>query len=176
MKTLPTISQEDVLQLEQALDYHFRDRTLLDRALTHSSYANEFGLGAAHNERQEFLGDAVLELCVSWELYTRFPSTREGDLTRLRSALVNTGSFAQRAREVGLNRMILLGRGEEGQGGRKRDSVLSDVFEAVLGAVYEDGGFAAAQHVIGRVFKDVWPADPSEGKKELDHKTHLQEC
>lgn len=176
MKTLPIPSEDDVRHLERALDYHFQNRLLLERALTHSSYANEFGLGSSHNERQEFLGDAVLELCVSWELYKRFPATREGDLTRLRSALVNTGSFARRAREVGLNKLILLGRGEEGQGGRERDSVLSDVFEAVIGAVYEDGGYAAAQHVIRHIFQKMWPVDPGEGKKELDHKTHLQEC
>ncbi len=176
MKTLPILSDEDVLRLEQALGHHFKDRALLERALTHSSYANEFGLAAAHNERQEFLGDAVLELCVSWELYTRFPATREGDLTRLRSALVNTQSFARRARDVGIDQLIRLGRGEEGQGGRRRDSVLSDAFEAVLGAVYEDGGFDAARQVIARIFKGVWPCDPNEGRKELDHKTHLQEC
>ena len=176
MKTSPHIPDADVLRLEQTLDYHFQNRALLERALTHSSYANEFGLGAAHNERQEFLGDAVLELCVSWELYRRFPNTREGDLTRLRSALVNTGSFANRAREIGLDRLLLLGRGEESQGGRKRDSVLSDVFEAVLAAVYEDGGFAAAQHTVSCVFRQIWPESPDEGRKELDHKTYLQEC
>ncbi len=176
MKNLPTLREEDVLRLEQVLGHRFRNRALLERALTHSSYANEFGLGAAHNERQEFLGDAVLELCVSWELYTRFPGTREGDLTRLRSGLVNTQSFAQRAREVGADRLLRLGRGEEGQGGRSRDSVLSDVFEAVIGAVYEDGGFDAARGAVSRIFRDLWPCDPGEGRKELDYKTHLQEC
>ncbi len=172
----PKFHEEDLNLLEATLDYRFKDRTLLERALTHSSYANEFGNGQAHNERQEFLGDAVLELCVSWELYTRFPSTREGDLTRLRSGLVNTASFARRARDTGIDKLIRLGRGEEGQGGRNRDSVLSDAFEAVLGAVYEDGGFTAARRVVNHIFKNVWPCDPNEGRKELDHKTHLQEC
>ncbi len=176
MKNSHLLSDADIVRLEQALEYHFADRALLERALTHSSFANESGLGAGHNERQEFLGDAVLELCVSWELYRRFPSTREGDLTRLRSCLVNTGSFADRARETGIDRLLLLGRGEEAQGGRRRDSVLSDVFEAVLAAVYEDGGFAAAQHTVACVFRKVWPSNPGEGRKELDNKTSLQEC
>lgn len=178
MKTSPSpcqLNEDDVLKLEKTLDYHFVNRGLLLRALTHSSYANEYGLESAHNERQEFLGDAVLELCVSWELYKRFPNTREGDLTRLRSSLVNTTSFACRAREIGLDKMLFLGRGEESQGGRKRDSVLSDVFEAVLAAVYEDGGYAAAQHSVATVFSRIWPEDPHEGKKEQDHKTCLQE-
>ena len=169
------LCEADIARLENTLDYHFTNRGLLLRALTHSSYANECGLESAHNERQEFLGDAVLELCVSWELYKRFPDTREGDLTRLRSSLVNTTSFANRAREIGLDKMLLLGRGEEGQGGRRRDSVLSDVFEAVLAAVYEDGGYDAARRAVARLFRDIWPEDPHEGKKEQDHKTCLQE-
>ena len=175
MKNCPTLKDMDVKRLEEVLDYHFRNRALIERALTHSSYANECGLGQGHNERQEFLGDAVLELCVSWELYRRFPNTREGDLTRLRSCLVNTQSFANRAREIGLDRMLLLGRGEDSQGGRKRDSVLSDVFEAVLAAVYEDGGFEEVQRCVSRLFAGVWPENPEEGKKEQDHKTCLQE-
>lgn len=169
------LSQEEVCTLENVLGYHFTDVSLLETALTHSSFANETGGGLIHNERQEFLGDAVVELCVSWELFSRFPSTREGDMTRLRSDLVNTVSLAQRARETGLDKLIRLGRGEEGQGGRSRDTVLSDVFEAVMAAVYQDGGYAAAQKVIARVFKDIWPADPNEGKKGLDYKTKLQE-
>ncbi len=121
------LSQEELCTLEHVLGYHFTDLSLLETALTHSSFANETGGGLIHNERQEFLGDAVVELCVSWELFSRFPSTREGDMTRLRSDLVNTVSLAQRARETGLDKLIRLGRGEEGQGGRSRDTVLSDV-------------------------------------------------
>ncbi len=169
------LSREELQGLELALGYHFTDVSLLETALTHSSFANEAGGGLVHNERQEFLGDAVVELCVSWELFSRFPSTREGDMTRLRSDLVNTVSLAQRARETGIDKLIRLGRGEEGQGGRSRDTVLSDVFEAVMAAVYQDGGYAAAQKVIARVFKDIWPDDPNEGKKGLDYKTKLQE-
>lgn len=175
MQNFHHLSDSARVRLEEQLGHHFQDIALLERALTHSSYANEYGLGQAHNERQEFLGDAVLELCVSWELYKRFPNTREGDLTRLRSSLVSTTSFANLARETGIDELLFLGRGEESQGGRSRDSVLSDVFEAVLAAVYEDGGFAAAQHVVSRVLDGHWPETPREAMKEQDHKTNLQE-
>lgn len=168
--------QKGVKELQERLGYAFRDASLLVRALTHSSYAHEYGLGEGHNERQEFLGDAVAQICVSWELYTRFPQAREGDLTRLRSMLVSTASFADMARETGMDKLLLLGRGEASQGGAERDSVLSDVFEAVLAAVYEDGGFEAAQKTVARLFATVWPVSADAGrKKEQDHKTWLQE-
>ncbi|WP_288908413.1 ribonuclease III domain-containing protein, partial [uncultured Desulfovibrio sp.] len=131
------------------LGHVFARPELLERALTHSSWANEYGAGPEHNERQEFLGDAVLELCVSWELYRRFPDAREGQLTRLRARLVSTTSLAERARALGLDQCIKLGRGEESQGGRERDAVLSDALEAVLAAIYEDGGEGAAKAAGG---------------------------
>ena len=131
--------------VKKRLGHSFARRELLDLALTHSSWANEYSCGQEHNERQEFLGDAVLELCVSWEIYKRFPSAREGELTKMRSNLVSAVSLAERARDLGLDVLLKLGRGEENQGGRKRDAVLSDALEAVLAAVYEDGGFAAAE-------------------------------
>ena len=147
-----SISAADLERIERILDYHFSRPERVALALTHSSWANEHGLGQAHNERLEFLGDAVLELCISWELFTRFPQAREGDMTRVRSQLVGTTSLAQRARETGIDQLLRLGRGEEQQGGRSRDAVLSDVFEAVLASVYEDGGYAAAQKVVARIF------------------------
>ena len=147
-----SISAADLERIEQILDYHFSRPERVALALTHSSWANEHGLGQAHNERLEFLGDAVLELCISWELFTRFPQAREGDMTRVRSQLVGTTSLAQRARETGIDQLLRLGRGEERQGGRSRDAVLSDVFEAVLASVYEDGGYIAAQNVVDRIF------------------------
>lgn len=160
--------------LEIRLGYTFQDPSLLDTALTHSSWANEQKLGGQHNERQEFLGDAVLELCVSWELYNRFPTVREGELTKLRSNLVSTISLARKAREIGLDTVLKLGCGEERQGGRKRDTILSDAFEAVLGAVFEDGGFPAAQKVTRQIFDKDWPR--SVGQPLLkDYKTRLQE-
>src|SRR5574344_2462695 len=121
--------------IEETLHYTYSRPELLEMALTHSSWANEHGQGQAHNERQEFLGDAVLELCVSWELFSRFPEAREGDLTRLRSRLVSTTGLADLARELGLQHHLKLGRGEECQGGRDRDTVLSDLLEAVVASV-----------------------------------------
>ena len=149
--------------LEPVLGYVFTKPALLDLALTHSSWANEYSCGQEHNERQEFLGDAVLELCVSWEIYKRFPSAREGELTKMRSNLVSAVSLAERARDLGLDVLLKLGRGEENQGGRKRDAVLSDALEAVLAAVYEDGGFAAAQKAVARIFAGQWPDRAGDG-------------
>jgi ribonuclease-3 len=148
-------------ELERGLGYVFRDAGLLAAALTHSSFANEADGGGPHNERLEFLGDAVLSLCVSSELFARFPGAQEGDLTRLRSRLVNASSLAELARGIGLDRHLRLGRGEENQGGRTRDALLGDAFEAVLGAVYEDGGFASARELVRRLFAEQWPRTPA---------------
>lgn len=166
-------------ELAERLGHRFRRPELLELALTHSSWANERGAGHAHNERLEFLGDAVLELCVSTELFRRFPTVREGELTRLRAHLVSTTGLAQRARELGLDAHLRLGRGEEQQGGRSRDAILSDALEAVLAAIYEDGGFAAAKDAVARIFAGHWPAaagapQPRDGKSRLQEATqHL---
>ena len=112
---------EGIERLQDALNYVFKHPELLQGALTHSSWANESGHSSEHNERQEFLGDAVLEVCVSWELFTRFPKAREGDLTRLRSLLVSTKTLAELARELGIDESLKLGRGEESQGGRRSE-------------------------------------------------------
>lgn len=159
-----------------ALGHDFVRADLLRLALTHSSWANEHGAGQEHNERLEFLGDAVLELCVSQKLFSSIPGAREGELTRLRSELVSTESLAQRAREQGLDKRLLLGRGEERQGGRERDTVLSDLFEAVLGAIFADGGFAAAQRAVERVFAELWPHWEGKAPRKKDFKTLLQEA
>lgn len=160
--------------LEKALGHVFSRQDLLTNALTHSSFANERGDGAEHNERLEFLGDAVLELCVSEELFSRFPEAPEGELTLLRSQLVNEASLAGMARRLHLEEHILLGKGEEHQGGRGRPALLSDVFEAVIGALFLDGGYAAAQAFVVRVFDGVWPARPAAPKTK-DFKSRLQE-
>ena len=170
-----SISAVDLERIEQILDYHFSRPERVALALTHSSWANEHGLGQEHNERLEFLGDAVLELCISWELFTRFPQAREGDMTRVRSQLVGTTSLAQRARETGIDQLLRLGRGEERQGGRSRDAVLSDVFEAVLASVYEDGGYIAAQKVVARIFGTLLDEVCVGKPKTKDFKTSLQE-
>lgn len=162
-------------EIEDVLRHVYARPELLELALTHSSWANEHGLGQEHNERQEFLGDAVLELCVSWELFSRFPEAREGDLTRMRARLVSTAGLAGLARELGLDRHLRLGRGEESQGGRSRDTVLSDVLEAVVASVYEDGGFAAASDVVRHIFRSRWP-ETVDAAPRKDYKTRLQEA
>ena len=164
----------DKTELELRLGHRFGNGNLLATALTHSSWANEAGHPGAHNERLEFLGDAVLELCVSSELFRRFPEAREGDLTRMRAHLVSTPSLAALACELGIDRAILLGRGEESQGGRQRENILADAVEAVLAAVYEDGGFAAAQMAVARVFAARWP-DAPEKPQANNAKSQLQE-
>lgn len=161
-------------RVEEGLGYAFNDKALLASALTHSSYANEHGGGVAHNERLEFLGDAVLELCVSSELFKQFPDVREGDLTRMRAKIVSQPFLSELAREYGLDTVLLLGKGEESQGGRERPSLLSDAFEALLGAVYLDGGFDAAITVVRTVFDGKWPVQ-KQGGPAKDCKSLLQE-
>lgn len=160
-------------KLQEALGYKFAQPGLLARALTHTSWAHEANMPGEHNERLEFLGDAVLELCVSAVLFHRFPADREGDLTRIRSGLVNATALAGIARSLGLPDELKLGIGEERQGGRQRDAILADVLEAVLAAIYLDGGFVAAQKTVGRWFAGLWPSQPEPVRK--DAKTALQE-
>lgn len=159
-------------ELENRLGYRFTDTDLLRTALTHSSWANEHG--GAHNERLEFLGDAVLELAVSTRLFALHPDAREGELTSMRSALVNEGALANLARALRLDERLRLARGEENQGGRQRDALLSDAMEAVLGGVYLDGGFQNAVNVVERLYASLWPAAPGKVKRK-DFKTRLQE-
>ena len=160
-------------ELEARLRYRFRDISLLATALTHSSWANEHN--TVHNERLEFLGDAVLEVNVSHEIYKRFPKEREGGMTRLRSRLVSEGKLAELARGLGLGEMLFMGRGEEAQGGRERPALIADAMEAVLGAVYLDGGHEEASALIHRLYAGKWP-DPESDRKSKDYKTRLQEA
>lgn len=164
----------DLRFVEEKFGYRFRDPRLLERALTHSSFANERGRGEYHNERQEFLGDAALELCVSSRLFTLFPDAREGELTRTRARMVSGENLFNLARKLGLDKFIKLGQGEEKQGGRSRESVVSDALEAVLGAIYEDGGYEAARRSVDKIFSDQWPARPV-GSQIRDNKSVLQE-
>jgi ribonuclease-3 len=161
-------------RLQKAIPYHFGQVKLLGIALTHSSHANEQQEEVEHNERLEFLGDAVLELCVSEELYRRFPDMREGDLTAMRSRLVNQESLAALARSIGLDQGVVLGKGEEAQKGRERDSLLSDAFEALLGAIFLDGGYGAVRESVRRLFAGRWPAGCGRAKNK-DSKSRLQE-
>ncbi len=159
--------------LEKKLDYRFRDQSLLHTALTHSSYANENrSLGAVCNERLEFLGDSVLGVLVAGRLYHRQPEMPEGEMTRLRADLVCEQSLAAVAQELRIGEALRLGRGEEHTGGRKRPSILADAVEAVLAAIWLDGGFDEAQRFVDRFV--LSRADV--GKKNVgDYKTQLQE-
>ena len=137
--------------LEEKLGYTFRDRSLLENALTHSSCANE-SRGKLHsNERLEFLGDSVLGMVVADHLYRNHPDLPEGDLTRIRAALVCEDSLVQAARLLGLGDYLRLGRGEDAGGGRRRPSIQADAVEAVLAAVYLDGGIGSARKLIQRL-------------------------
>ncbi|MBQ3651821.1 MAG: ribonuclease III [Clostridia bacterium] len=138
----------DLNECMDKLGYRFREDGLLRRALTHSSLAVEQHRMGEDNERLEYLGDAVLEHLVSRHLYDTHPEMREGALTRLRSSLVCEEALAAAARRLGLGEYLLLSRGEEQCGGRKKDSILSDAFEAVLAAIYLDGGLAEAQKLV----------------------------
>ena len=160
--------------LEERLEYRFHDLALLDTALTHTSYVKGDGRASAHNERLEFLGDAVLELCTSEYLYLRFPDYDEGAMTRLRAQAVCEGALYQVALEYGLGAMLLLGRGEDHSGGREKPSILSDAVEAVIGALYIDGGMEVAKGFIMR-FVHNSVADAMAGRLIKDHKTMLQE-
>ena len=131
--------------LQVALWYRFRDLSLLSLALTHPSVAHEEGGGQNHNQRLEFLGDAVIQLAVTSELYHRFPGLGEGALTQARAQLVNRTSLAGQARRLELGKHVILSRGEDSSGGRARSSTLADAFEAIIGAVYVDAGFEAAR-------------------------------
>ncbi len=154
--------------LRQRLGYSFRRSELLAQALTHRSH------GAHHNERLEFVGDAVLNCVVAHALYERFPEVDEGDLSRVRASLVNRDTLAEIARRLGLSAAIIVGEGEQRSGGSERPSILADALEALYGAVFLDGGFEAARAVIDNTFGEVLSdADPAALGK--DPKTRLQE-
>ena len=157
--------------LEAKLGYSFRDRTLLENALTHSSFANENRGSLGSNERLEFLGDSVLGMVTADFLYTEHPDLPEGDLTRTRAALVCEESLVEVADLLDLGAYLKLGRGEEAGGGRERPSIRADAVEAVLAAVYLDGGLAEARKIVQRFILDK----ESEKSASRDYKTALQE-
>ena len=154
--------------LQQRLQYQFSDPSLLERATTHRSFS------ADHNERLEFLGDSVLGVCVADLLYQRLSALPEGDLSRVRAGLVRQEALHPLAVQLGLPEVIRLGEGEMRSGGQKRPSILADALEAVIGATYLDGGFAAAQALVNRLYAslEINPAMAAMGK---DPKTELQE-
>jgi len=145
-------------ELQDKLGYAFRDPTLLELALTHPSVAHEQGAPMQTNQRLEFLGDAVLQLVLTRELYDKFPGFDEGPLTKARAKLVNRRTLAEHARELGLGQHLVVSRGEELHGGRERLSALADAYEALLGAVFLDGGFDVSREVILRRFSKAFGA------------------
>jgi ribonuclease III len=154
--------------LSARLGYQFRNRTLLRQALTHRSHSSP------HNERLEFLGDSVLNCVVARHLFDAFPDAPEGELSRVRAHLVNQQTLAQLARDLGLGGAVLLGEGEVRSAGRMRPSILANALEALFGAIFLDGGFAAAQAAIGRIYAPLLEEiDPRALGK--DPKTQLQE-
>lgn len=159
-------------ELQDKIGYQFKDGSLLKQAMSHSSYANEMHLSKLGcNERLEFLGDAVLEVVSSDFLFRRFPDMPEGDLTKTRASMVCEPTLAYCAEEIGLGGYLLLGKGEEATGGRTRNSIVSDAMEALIGAIYLDGGFTnAKEFILNFVLNDM------EHKKLFyDSKTILQE-
>lgn len=166
--------RERLETLQQTVGYTFQDPELLITALTHSSFVKGDGASAAHNERLEFLGDAVLELCVSERLYRDHPKMDEGAMTRLRARLVCEGALFVAAQHIGLAAYLRLGHGEDRSGGRDKPSVVSDALEALIGAIYLDGGLPCARrfvtdHVIAQLERAAIAA------QDKDFKTRLQE-
>lgn len=159
-------------KLEQGLGYSFKDGSLLENALTHSSFANERRDGRKDNERLEFLGDSILGFVVAAFLYRLYPDKPEGDLTRIRADLVCERNLARCAGKIQLGQYLLLGHGEEQCGGRQRDSIVSDAMESVIAAAYLDGGFEAAKGIIDRLILTELP----KGRPgNFDYKTMFQE-
>jgi ribonuclease III len=162
------MSDRLLLALQDRLGWRFGQAELLTRALSHRS------VGAEHNERLEFLGDAVLQTAVSALLYHQFQDSDEGDLTRIRAHLVREDSLARIARDLGLSAVLRLSEGEARGGGAQRPSILADALEALIGAAYLDGGYAVAQNVVQRLFADLVASAPVEDWRK-DPKTALQE-
>ena len=161
--------------LQENLGYRFRDESLLRGALYHSSYANEHrNENIVSNERLEFLGDAVLGFVSAEFLYSRFPNAPEGELTRIRAALVREESLFEVAQALQLGECLMLGKGEESGGGRQRPSILADCTEAVFAAVYLDGGMDCARDLIHRVLLSKGDIEVAESRRR-DYKTELQE-
>ena len=166
------MKERQLREIQETIGYEFKDRALLKQALTHSSYSNEHKMDHSHcNERLEFLGDAVLELVTSDFLYHKYADLPEGELTKTRASIVCEPTLASCAGDIRLGERLYLGKGEEATGGRLRNSVVSDAFEALIGAVYLDGGLVCARELITRfVLNDI------EHKKLFyDSKTILQE-
>jgi ribonuclease III len=170
-------TREHLAKLETVLGYSFRDRVLLEQALRHASYCNESqrqrDAKLSDNQRLEFLGDAVLSLTVSQRLMARFPDAHEGELSVTRAQVVSEGGLSEVAKQLGFGEWLLLGKGEEKSGGRSKPKILADAFEAIVAAVYLDGGFDAANQLVERLLTER--INGAEIKNFYDFKTRLQE-
>lgn len=167
---MTALSNKQLTSLQRALVYQFTDTALLQLALTHRSASK------VHNQRLEFLGDAALGLAMADLLFQYYPEAPEGELSQLRASLVNRTTLAEIARKLELGPMLILGLGEQKSGGRQRDSILSDALEAVLGAIYMDGGIAACRESIRHIFADRVSSDVTASTMDAkDAKTRLQE-
>lgn len=168
--------EKAMCQLQNELNFIFKDITLLNGALTHSSYANEHRkTNMIHNERLEFLGDSVLNLAVSDYIYKKYSYYPEGNLTKIRATVVCESALALIAKKIKLGDYLLLGKGEEATGGRNRDSILADALEALIGAMYLDKGFRDVQRFVIRLLEKEIIEASKKGELFIDYKTKLQE-
>jgi len=175
MKLSPTAKEKEHKKLEKKLSYSFKDLSLLTQAITHTSYTNENPAGLyPDNERLEFLGDAVLDLIITRLLIDKFPEATEGELSRLRSALVNEQRLSSMANSFDVGKYLLLGKGEDITGGRNKDSILAAAYEAIIGAIYLDSDFTSTFQVVENHFSRLIIAADDEGFHR-DYKTELQE-
>ena len=163
-------------EIQSNIDYSFKDIELLNTSLTHSSYVNENKMKSyENNERLEFLGDVIVDLIVSEYLYHSFPQIPEGELTKKRATIVCESSLAFAARKINLGDYILFGKGEESTGGRNRESILADAFEALTAAIYIDGGLNSTRSFLLEMFEQEAIYALSKGNLFTDYKTELQE-
>lgn len=171
---MKSISKQKIDELEKRIGYEFKDLNLLITALTHSSYANESRHNIPDNERLEFLGDSILGMVTADYLFEIFGQYTEGDLTKIRASIVSEGSLAEIARSIQLGEFLYLGKGETNTGGRNRDSILADAVEAIIGAVYLEGGLKQVRDFILDLFAPIMKKS-FEGRGFQDYKTNLQE-
>lgn len=175
MRTLSPERHSQLKQLSETLGHHFYDYVELDRALTHRSYANEVSQEVSDNERYEFLGDAVLELVVTHMLCDYFPDMHEGELSKIRASSVNKKTLARLSRKLDLGEYLLLSKGETLSNGQAKSSILADTFEAIIAAIYLDGGLEAAFNFVSSHFLEIFKNLSSSKMIVVDFKTKLQE-
>ncbi len=171
---MPDNHDDKYALLEKKIGYCFCDRTFLTEALTHRSHSSETQ-GVVDNQRLEFFGDSILDFLISHLLFSRFPEAREGELTRMRAALVDEASLSDIAATLGIGAHLSLGKGEERSGGREKKSLLADAYEALLAAIYLDGGITAVEKVVNIHFASLTEVRASAGIISRDFKTELQE-